>query len=80
MSLVNLFDSSINFCHGYCFLVLSPCVRNLILNFLIQLENLQRGYIIFQSAGQKVIGEPVVSGLVLNDSWLWNPDFLTAAK
>lgn len=31
-------------------------------------------------SGQKVIGEPVVSGLVLNDSWLWNPDFATAAQ
>lgn len=30
--------------------------------------------------GQKVIGEPVVSGLVLNDSGLWDPDFITAAK
>ncbi|KAJ0985245.1 hypothetical protein J5N97_003601 [Dioscorea zingiberensis] len=31
-------------------------------------------------SGQKVIGEPVVSGLVLDDSWLWDPDFTTAAK
>ncbi|KAH7672049.1 Hydantoinase/dihydropyrimidinase protein [Dioscorea alata] len=31
-------------------------------------------------SGQKVIGEPVVSGLVLNDSWLWNPEFATAAQ
>ncbi|XP_048318507.2 dihydropyrimidinase isoform X3 [Ziziphus jujuba] len=31
-------------------------------------------------SGQKVIGEPVVSGLVLNDSWLWDSDFLTAAR
>ncbi|KAL5219782.1 hypothetical protein ABZP36_024495 [Zizania latifolia] len=30
--------------------------------------------------GQKVIGEPVVSGLVLNDSWLWDPDFTIASK
>lgn len=30
--------------------------------------------------GQRVIGEPVVSGLVLDDSWLWHPDFTTAAK
>jgi dihydropyrimidinase len=30
--------------------------------------------------GQKVIGEPVVSGLVLDDSWLWNPDFTIASK
>ncbi|MCO5595735.1 hypothetical protein L7F22_049781 [Adiantum nelumboides] len=33
-----------------------------------------------RKSGQKVIGEPVVSGLVLNDSWLWDPDFITAAK
>ncbi|XP_043692474.1 dihydropyrimidinase isoform X2 [Telopea speciosissima] len=33
-----------------------------------------------QKSGQKVIGEPVVSGLVLDDSWLWNPDFTIAAK
>ncbi|KAL6284567.1 hypothetical protein ACE6H2_015496 [Prunus campanulata] len=33
-----------------------------------------------RKSGQKVIGEPVVSGLVLNDSWLWDPDFVTAAK
>ncbi|KAF3430945.1 hypothetical protein FNV43_RR25675 [Rhamnella rubrinervis] len=32
-----------------------------------------------RKSGQKVIGEPVASGLVLNDSWLWDPDFLTAA-
>uniref|UniRef100_A0A5B6YPP5 dihydropyrimidinase n=1 Tax=Davidia involucrata TaxID=16924 RepID=A0A5B6YPP5_DAVIN len=30
--------------------------------------------------GQRVIGEPVVSGLVLDDSGLWDPDFKTAAK
>ncbi|VAH80856.1 unnamed protein product [Triticum turgidum subsp. durum] len=30
--------------------------------------------------GQRVIGEPVVSGLVLDDSWLWDPDFATASK
>ncbi|KAL4564608.1 hypothetical protein LXL04_028674 [Taraxacum kok-saghyz] len=30
--------------------------------------------------GKNVIGEPVVSGLVLDDSVLWNPDFITAAK
>ncbi|KAF5175426.1 Dihydropyrimidinase [Thalictrum thalictroides] len=30
--------------------------------------------------GQKVVGEPVVSGLVLDDSWLWDSDFSTAAK
>lgn len=33
-----------------------------------------------RKSGQKVIGEPVVSGLVLNDSGLWDPDFVTAAK
>ncbi|KAL6284568.1 hypothetical protein ACE6H2_015497 [Prunus campanulata] len=33
-----------------------------------------------RKSGLKVIGEPVVSGLVLNDSWLWDPDFITAAK
>lgn len=31
-------------------------------------------------AGQRVIGEPVVSGLVLDDSWLWDPDFTIASK
>ncbi|PIA60132.1 hypothetical protein AQUCO_00400788v1 [Aquilegia coerulea] len=31
-------------------------------------------------SGQKVVGEPVVSGLVLDDSWLWDNDFSTAAK
>nr|XP_045090113.1 dihydropyrimidinase-like [Aegilops tauschii subsp. strangulata] len=30
--------------------------------------------------GQRVIGEPMVSGLVLDDSWLWDPDFATASK
>ncbi|CAK9227554.1 unnamed protein product [Sphagnum jensenii] len=30
-------------------------------------------------SGQRVIGEPVVSGLALNDSKLWDPDFRTAA-
>lgn len=30
--------------------------------------------------GQRVIGEPVVSGLILNDSVLWDPDFSIAAK
>ena len=34
----------------------------------------------FPVTGQNVIGEPVVSGLVLNDSGLWDPDFITAAK
>ncbi|TQE06229.1 hypothetical protein C1H46_008169 [Malus baccata] len=33
-----------------------------------------------RKSGQKVIGETVLSGLVLNDSWLWDPDFITAAK
>ncbi|GAY50919.1 hypothetical protein CUMW_130310 [Citrus unshiu] len=33
-----------------------------------------------RKAGQRVIGEPVVSGLVLDDSWLWHSDFVTAAK
>ncbi|KAJ7963544.1 Dihydropyrimidinase, partial [Quillaja saponaria] len=33
-----------------------------------------------RKVGQKVVGEPVASGLVLDDSWLWNPDFKTAAK
>ncbi|XP_022731488.1 dihydropyrimidinase [Durio zibethinus] len=33
-----------------------------------------------RKSGQKVIGEPVVSGLVLDDSGLWDPDFITAAK
>ncbi|XP_010904686.2 dihydropyrimidinase isoform X2 [Elaeis guineensis] len=33
-----------------------------------------------RKAGQRVIGEPVVSGLVLDESWLWDPDFTTAAK
>ncbi|KAJ4971188.1 hypothetical protein NE237_004287 [Protea cynaroides] len=33
-----------------------------------------------QKSGQKVVGEPVVSGLVLDDSELWNPDFTIAAK
>ncbi|KAJ6302804.1 hypothetical protein OIU77_016824 [Salix suchowensis] len=30
--------------------------------------------------GQRVIGEPVVSGLVLDDSRLWDSDFTTASK
>nr|GMD24453.1 dihydropyrimidinase [Ipomoea batatas] len=33
-----------------------------------------------RKSGQRVIGEPVVSGLVLDDSVLWDPDFNTAAK
>ncbi|WVY95206.1 hypothetical protein V8G54_034294 [Vigna mungo] len=32
------------------------------------------------SVRQRVIGEPVASGLVLEKSWLWHPDFDTAAK
>ncbi|KAF9619628.1 hypothetical protein IFM89_007949 [Coptis chinensis] len=30
--------------------------------------------------GQRVVGESIVSGLVLDDSWLWDNDFTTAAK
>lgn len=33
-----------------------------------------------RKSGQRVIGEPVVSGLLLDDSVLWDPDFITAAK
>eukprot|EP00262_Sarcandra_glabra_P006587 TRINITY_DN1892_c0_g1_i10.p1 TRINITY_DN1892_c0_g1~~TRINITY_DN1892_c0_g1_i10.p1 ORF type:complete len:487 (-),score=81.64 TRINITY_DN1892_c0_g1_i10:134-1594(-) len=33
-----------------------------------------------KKSGQRVIGEPVVSGLVLDDSGIWDPDFTTAAK
>jgi dihydropyrimidinase len=33
-----------------------------------------------RKSGQRVIGEPVVSGLALDDSGLWDPDFVTAAK
>ncbi|WOK96783.1 dihydropyrimidinase [Canna indica] len=33
-----------------------------------------------RKAGQRVIGEPVVSGLILDDSWLWHTDFTTASK
>ncbi|ERM98133.1 hypothetical protein AMTR_s00095p00057460 [Amborella trichopoda] len=33
-----------------------------------------------RKSGQRVIGEPVVSGLVLDESKLWDPDFITAAK
>lgn len=45
--------------------------------------NLENGltnktFVVF--AGQRVIGEPVASGLALDDSKLWDPDFLTAAK
>ncbi|CAL1403582.1 unnamed protein product [Linum trigynum] len=33
-----------------------------------------------RKSGQKVVGEPVVSGLVLDDSKLWDPDFSIASK
>ncbi|KAL5833360.1 hypothetical protein ACOSQ3_017034 [Xanthoceras sorbifolium] len=33
-----------------------------------------------RKSGHRVIGEPVVSGLILDDSGLWDPDFVTAAK
>ncbi|KAL3533331.1 hypothetical protein ACH5RR_006852, partial [Cinchona calisaya] len=33
-----------------------------------------------RKSGQRVVGEPVVSGLVLDDSSLWDPDFNIAAK
>ncbi|VFR02954.1 unnamed protein product [Cuscuta campestris] len=33
-----------------------------------------------RKSGQRVIGEPVVSGLILDDSGLWDPEFTTAAK
>ncbi|CAI9099362.1 OLC1v1036169C1 [Oldenlandia corymbosa var. corymbosa] len=33
-----------------------------------------------RKSGQRVVGEPVVSGLVLDDSGLWDPDFNVAAK
>ncbi|OWM69131.1 dihydropyrimidinase-like [Punica granatum] len=33
-----------------------------------------------RKSGQKVIGEPIVAGLVLDDSGPWDPDFVTAAK
>lgn len=33
-----------------------------------------------RKAGQRVIGEPVVSGLVLDDSAIWDHDFTTASK
>jgi len=33
-----------------------------------------------RKSGQRVIGEPVVSGLVLDDSKLWDPDFRIAAQ
>lgn len=30
--------------------------------------------------GQRVIGEPVASGLALNETWMWHPDFDVAAR
>ncbi|XP_029130966.1 dihydropyrimidinase isoform X5 [Cajanus cajan] len=33
-----------------------------------------------RKSGQRVIGEPIASGLALDESWLWHPDFETAAK
>ncbi|KAL6966628.1 dihydropyrimidinase [Sarracenia purpurea var. burkii] len=33
-----------------------------------------------RKSGQRVIGEPVVAGLVLDDSGVWDQDFYTAAK
>ncbi|OAY57936.1 dihydropyrimidinase [Manihot esculenta] len=33
-----------------------------------------------RKSGQRVIGEPIISGLVLDDSKLWDPDFTTASK
>ncbi|GKE78914.1 pyrimidine 2, partial [Tanacetum coccineum] len=33
-----------------------------------------------QRSGQRVIVEHVVSGLILNDYVVWDPDFITAAK
>ncbi|KAJ6984918.1 dihydropyrimidinase-like [Populus alba x Populus x berolinensis] len=33
-----------------------------------------------RKSGQRVVGEPVVSGLVLDDSGLWDSDFATASK
>lgn len=33
-----------------------------------------------RKSGQRVVGETVVSGIVLDDSGLWDPDFTTAAK
>lgn len=50
-------------------------------SFLLKEDGLSsREFMSFHPAGQRVIGEPVVSGLVLDDSWLWHPDFVTAAK
>ncbi|KAL5125692.1 Dihydropyrimidinase [Glycine soja] len=33
-----------------------------------------------RKSGQRVIGEPIASGLALDESWLWHPDFDIAAK
>lgn len=33
-----------------------------------------------RARGERVIGEPVASGLALNESWLWHPDFDVAAR
>lgn len=33
-----------------------------------------------RKSGQRIVGEPVVSGLLLNDSVLWDPDFHFAAR
>ncbi|CAN1250112.1 PYD2 [Linum perenne] len=33
-----------------------------------------------RKSGQRVVGEPVVSGLLLDDSELWNPDFSIASR
>lgn len=47
---------------------------------VIYLTDLLKAVIFFPPAGQRVIGEAVVSGLLLDDSWLWNPDFNIAAQ
>ncbi|KAF9593705.1 hypothetical protein IFM89_024643 [Coptis chinensis] len=36
--------------------------------------------IMVREKGQRVVGEPVVSGQVLDDSWPWDNDFTTAAN
>jgi hypothetical protein len=33
-----------------------------------------------RAAGQRVIGEPVASGLALDESWMWHPNFTIAAQ
>ncbi|KAB1227519.1 Dihydropyrimidinase [Morella rubra] len=33
-----------------------------------------------RKTGQRVIGEPIAAGLALDDSRIWDPDFITAAK